>query len=82
MLPKFKNAACSADNGLSEPLLKSNPESSAASDERPESSYAIVPHSINRYDWEALLAAFANACRAGWSGVLSEYILTARDHDM
>ncbi len=64
--------ACTADESLQEPLLGDEVDDAAAGSGRPEESYAIVPHSINKYDWEALIAAFANACKAGWSGVLSK----------
>ena len=37
---------------------------------------ALVPHTINRIDWEALLQAFVDSCRAGWSGVLGELAYT------
>ena len=61
-----------ADESLQQPLLEDDADDSAAERRRHKESYAIVPHSINKYDWEALLAAFANVCKAGWSGVLSK----------
>ena len=67
----LKSFAC-ADESLQQPLLEDNADDSAAESRHHEESYAIVPHSINKYDWEALIAAFASACKAGWSGVLSK----------
>lgn len=61
-----------ADASLNEPLLDDEVEGSSSDTRRHDDSHAIVPRSINRYDWEALIAAFANACKSGWSGVLSK----------
>ena len=53
------------DESLRQPLLDDDIDDSAAGSRPNEDSYAIVPHSINKYDWEALIAAFASACRSG-----------------
>ena len=36
------------------------------------SSSELVPRSINRVDWEALLQAFVDTCRQGWSNILGK----------
>ena len=58
---------------LDEPLLGDQDEDSSrrqgqeAASERPSSSgsSAVVPHSINRLDWERLLQALVEGCQAG-----------------
>ena len=79
----YNRGAGDDDKELAEPLLGYAADSTTSSDSndqsrreqggsRHEGSRAVVPHSINRMDWEELWRVLWGSCRDSLAGILGE----------
>ena len=65
--------------GLQEPLLGDDSVPSSGPD-RPgqQHSWAIVPQSVNRVDWEDLWRRLSAACSSGWSSLICTALISTQ----
>ena len=75
-LSDYAGAGRGADDELQRPQLDSQQEdaepTSSSYTGHDKSGRAIVPHSINHFDWEALLRALIAGCVQSWTAIWSE----------
>ena len=63
-------SVCSAGGeDLHEPLLSRDAEGEQDKGHETSTAGPLVPHSINRVDWELLLRSIVNNCQKGWNSV-------------
>ena len=60
---------CAGDDELQEPLIPGDHLEEADKDHDRSTAGQLVPHSINKIDWDQLLCSLVASCQLGWEAV-------------